>query len=368
MYYKEYGNTGLKVSAIGMGCMRYDDADILAGNLEKCAEIPLYALEQGINYFDTAPFYCEDKSETITGLALSQVSRDRYLVSSKANIGTTGKVVTEAAFRRRLETTLTRLKVDYLDFYHLWCLMSLKDYQRQKDALYGFFEKARAEGLIRHIVFSSHMPGHDLETVIAKDLFRGMLIGYNALNFRFRQNGIAAAAARGMGVVVMNPLSGGVIPAHPDIFGYLTDGTDLSVAQAALRFVAAHQEISVTLGGFTTKAHVDDAVRAVENLSEKPAAVLQADMAGKGLSLNNLCTGCGYCDSCPVGIPIPKYMDAFDQKRLGGDIVERLHFHWGIRGDKAATCTRCGKCEKLCTQHLPIINRLADVAAADPKS
>jgi predicted aldo/keto reductase-like oxidoreductase len=362
MYYKQYGDTNMKVSAIGMGCMRYDEEDVKAGRLEKCAEIPLYALEKGINYFDTAPFYCEDQSETITGLALSQVSRDQYYLSSKANIGTTGKVVSEEAFRRRLEKTLTRLKVDYLDFYHLWCLMSLQDFKRQSDALYGFFEKAKAEGLIRNIVFSSHMPGPDLEKVIATDRFKGMLIGYNALNYRFRQSGIAAAAAKGMGVVVMNPLGGGVIPSHPDKFGYLAEGTDLTVAQAALRFVASHQEITIALGGFTTREHVNDACRAVENLVEQPAKVIAAAMADKGLALNDLCTGCGYCDSCPVGIEIPKYMDAYNQQLLGGSIEERLQWHWDIPAANAATCTRCGKCEKLCTQHLPIIKRLAEIA------
>lgn len=364
MYYKQYGNTGLKVSAVGMGCMRYDEADIAAGRLQSCAEVALYAHSKGINYFDTAPFYCEDKSEEITGLALSQLPRDSYFVSSKANIGTTGKVVTAEAFRRRLEKTLTRLKVEYLDFYHLWCLMSLEDYKRQSDALYGFFEQAKSDGLIRNIVFSSHMPGEDLEVVISRDHFRGMLIGYNALNYRFRQSGIEAAAKKGMGVVVMNPLGGGVIPAHPELFGYLAEGTDLNVAQAALRFVASHQEISIALNGFTTKAQVDDACRAVENLVEKPTSEIVAEMEGKGIALNNLCTGCGYCDECPVGIEIPKYMDAYNQHLLGGSINERLKWYWSIKAEKAGTCTQCGRCEQLCTQHLPIIARLAEVAAA----
>jgi len=162
--------------------------------------------------------------------------------------------------------------------------------------------QAQKDGLIRNIVFSSHMPGDELELVIARDQFRGMLIGYNALNYRFRQSGIEAAAAKGMGVVVMNPLGGGVIPQNPDYFRYLTAGTDLTVAQAALRFVASHQEISVTLNGLTTKAQVDEACAAVENLQEKPAREIVAAMAGQGLALNNLCTGCGYCDECPVGI------------------------------------------------------------------
>ena len=69
MYYKEYGNTGLKVSAIGLGTLRYNMDDIRAGRYEACAEIPLYAFEKGINYWDTAPDYCEDKSEIVTGIA-----------------------------------------------------------------------------------------------------------------------------------------------------------------------------------------------------------------------------------------------------------------------------------------------------------
>ena len=85
------------------------------------------------------------------------------------------------------------------------------------------FEEAKAEGLIRNIVFSSHMEGNDIEKVVETGKFKGMLIGYNALNYRFRQSGIEAAHAKGMGVVVMNPLGGGMIPQNPEAFSYLTE-------------------------------------------------------------------------------------------------------------------------------------------------
>ena len=361
MYYKQYGDTQMKVSAIGMGCMRYDDEDIKAGNLEKCAEIALYAHEKGINYFDTAPFYCDDKSEIITGMALSQLPRDSYYVSSKTNMGTVGGKCTAEDFRKRLETTLTRLKVDYLDFYHLWCVLSLDAFEKQCDALYKFFEQAQAEGLIRNIVFSSHMQGNDLEEAVDKDLFKGMLIGYNALNYRFRQTGIEAAYKKGMGVVVMNPLSGGLIPSNPETFAYLAEGTDLTVPQAALRFVASHKEITITLNGFTTKEHVDDACKAVENLVEKPAKEICTEYENKGIALNNLCTGCAYCKHCPKDIDIPKFMDAYNEHILGNNMKDRIKGHWGMSVSKAAECISCGKCESLCTQHLPIIERLHEI-------
>lgn len=368
MYYKEYGNTGMKVSAVGLGTMRYDDADVKAGRLEKCAEIPLYAFEKGINYWDTAPFYCDDKSEIITGIALSQVDRSKVFVTSKANLGTyedDKDMELKDSFRRRLELSLERLQTDYIDFYHMWCMLNLPSWEKHMELLYRFYEDAQAEGLIRNIVFSSHMQGNDIETVVNTGKFKGMLIGYNALNYRFRQSGIEAAHNKGMGVVVMNPLGGGMIPMNPEAFSYLTEGTDLTVPQAALRFVASHKEITVTLAGCTTKQHVDDAVKAAENLEERPAKEIVAQYADKGIDLNNLCTGCGYCKGCPMDIPIPKYMDSYNQKLLSGndaDIQERLDMHWGITRDAAKTCIACGKCERQCTQHLPIIERLAEIA------
>lgn len=364
MYYKEYGNTGMKVSAIGLGTMRYDDDDVKAGRFEKCAEIPLYALENGINYWDTAPGYCDDKSEIITGIALSQVRRSDVYVTSKTNFSTIGENPSGDDFRRKLEMSLDRLHTDYIDFYHMWCMLSLESWERHMDIMYPFFEEAKREGLIRNIVFSSHMQGNDIETVVDSGKFRGMLIGYNALNYRFRQSGIEKAHEKGMGVVVMNPLGGGMIPNNPEAFTYLTEGTDLTVAQAALRFVASHKEITITLAGCTTKEHIDDAVKAVENLEEKPANEIIKGYEGKGTSLNNLCTGCGYCKGCPKGIEIPKYMDAYNQYILTGKkeaIQDRLDNHWGIEKENVLECIACKKCEAQCTQHLPIVERLKEI-------
>lgn len=367
MYYKRYGNTDLKVSAIGLGTMRYDDEDVKAGRFEACAEIPLYAYEKGINYWDSAPFYCEDKSEIITGIALSQVDRSKVFVTSKTNFNTLEtKHPTKDDFRRRLEKSLTRLKTDYIDFYHMWCMLNMQSFHEHVDALYGFFEEAKKEGLIRNIVFSSHMQGNDIEEAVDADKFKGMLIGYNALNYQFRQSGIKRAYDKGMGVVVMNPLGGGIIPENPETFSYLTKGTNLTVPQAALRFVASHEEITVTLVGATTKEHIDDAVKAVDNLEEKPASTIVAQYEQEGIALNDLCTGCAYCKGCPKGIEIPKFMDAYNQKILTkreDSIAERLKGHWGISLEQARECIACKQCEKACTQHLPIIRRLQEIGA-----
>jgi len=385
MYYKEYGNTGMKVSAIGFGAMRYDDADIKAGNLSKCAEVPLYALEKGINYWDTAPFYCDDKSEEITGLAVKQIKRSDIILCSKANLGTMGEgEPTRDKFFKRLDTTLTRLNTDYLDIYQMWCLLSLDKYEKTMEIMYRWFEEAKEQGLVKHICFSSHMEGNGIERVVDSGKFEGMLIGYNALNYRFRQSGIHEAAKRGMGVACMNPLGGGLIPQNPDAFSYLTKWDEefltsvsgapvpvsaaelnLNTAQAALRFVASHKEITVALNGATTKAHIDDAVKAVEGLVEVSANDIPRLYGDGGKALNDLCTGCGYCKGCPVEIDIPKYMDAYNMSILTGDkqeALKRLAWHWSLTKEGAGECIQCGNCENECTQHLPIIERLKEIS------
>ncbi|MFQ8899337.1 MAG: aldo/keto reductase [[Clostridium] scindens] len=125
----------------------------------------------------------------VTGIALSQIKRSDVYVTSKTNLGTldVGDHPTKEDFRRRLELSLERLKTDYIDFYHMWCMLSLESWEKHMDALYGFFEEAKKDGLIRNIVFSSHMQGNEIEKVVDSGKFKGMLIGYNALNYRFRR-------------------------------------------------------------------------------------------------------------------------------------------------------------------------------------
>ena len=360
MIYKEYGKTGLKLSAVGFGGMRFEDELVQAGRFGECAELVLYAHGKGINYIDTAPFYNGDKSEEIFGVALAQIPRDEIYVSTKANFGTCLGEPSRDSFRRRLELSLERLKVDYIDFYHHWWFLNIEGYRKEVDGLYKFFEEVKSEGLIKHIAFSSHMMNEDLISVVDDGLYEGVLLGYNALNHRFRVSGVEAAYNAGMGVTVMNPVAGGIIPQNPETFAYLAEGTEYSVAGAALRFVMSHKEVTVALNGFNNTNEVDEAVRMTENLEIKPAKNVIAGLK-EGVSLDNLCTVCGYCGECPRGVPIVKYMDAYNQKLLGRDIGNWLRWHWNIYNDKAKDCNGCGQCEARCTQHLPIIERLAEI-------
>jgi predicted aldo/keto reductase-like oxidoreductase len=125
--------------------------------------------------------------------------------------------------------------------------------------------------------------------------------------------------------------------------------------------------LTTTLVGFGNDAEVKNALAAVDNYKPRTAAELIGVKTRASLSMEGICTGCAYCDDCPEGIPIPKYMDAYNQKMLSAskadkEIYDRLKWHWGVPAQSAAKCVACGQCEAACTQHIDIIKRLKHIA------
>lgn len=358
MQYKVYGKTGKKVSAIGFGGMRFRKEDY-EKDLEKCVQVVRRASELGVNYFDTAPFYCDDKSEEIMGEAFKNMPNPFY-VSTKSGISSEK---TADDVRRRIDKSLKRLNVEKITFFNMWCILNLPQY-RKVIAPGGPYEgalKAKEEGLIEHIVFSTHCNGEEIETIVNDGYFEGVTLGYNATNFAFRQKGIKAAYQKGLGVATMNPLGGGIIPQNPDFYSFIKENDNETLAQAALRFNASHKEITVVLAGMGAIEEVEENVQAGENFGEMTEEKMKKMAGMLNQSLDSLCTGCQYCVGCPKEIEIPKYMDAYNMYILSKepkDISNRLKGHWSINTKKAAECIACGKCEQKCTQHLPIIERL----------
>lgn len=356
MLYRNYGKTGKDISTIGFGGMRF--ANPL--NLEESSELVLYAHSQGINYFDTAPMYCDDRSEGIMGAALSQLPRESYYVSSKCSRPSANEL------QKSLEQSLERLQVETIDFFHIWHLMNPDDWQKRLQG--GAVEaaiRAKEQGLIRHLVCSSHMQGDELSAVLDENIFEGVLLGYNVLNFPYRSAAVKLAGSKGLGVVTMNPLGGGLIPQNPERFSFLAEDNAGGVVEAALRFNVSNPYISSALVGFSNKDEIDQAVAAMEKFtpdSEQRQSRIKQKIEA---AFNDLCTGCGYCLPCPVDIPIPKYLDAYNQILLKqGErdaALDRLKWHWNLTGGKSKECIQCSLCEERCTQHLPIQQRLADL-------
>lgn len=361
MQTKPYGQTGKRVSVIAFGGMRFEQPADLAAS----ADLVRYAHSRGINYFDTAPYYCDDRSEDIFGAALSTLPRDTFVVSTKSGESDGAKL------RAQLERSLERLRLDRIDFFHVWCLMSLEDWEsRRRGGAVDAVLRAQQDGLVGHVVCSSHMDGDAIAQVLDTGSFAGVTLGYNAINFPYREAAVRAAGRRGLGVVAMNPLSGGLIPQNPGRFSFLARPDDPSVVAGALRFVVSDPDVTAALVGFARREEIDAAV-AVGSEPMSDASARAAELRQHiEATFDDVCTGCQYCLPCPEGIPIPKYMDVYNAMMLaGGDAQQardRFKWHWQIKESVASHCTECGDCESRCTQHLPITKRLKELPLPSP--
>jgi len=359
MIYRDYGQTGEKISLLGFGGMRFKNID----DHDECVRMMTAAAEGGINYFDTAPGYFETRSETVYGHGFAELRKRGlpYYCATKTF------EFTESGIRREIEAQLKRLNIDTIDFYHIWCILSLENWDnRKKNGALKTFIKLKEEGLIRHICVSSHLIKNYIKELLMEGVFEGVLFGYSAYNFQTRKEAFNAIREKKLGAVVMNPLGGGVIPDHPELFKFIQREGE-SIVTSALRVLWDHPEITSTLVGFDTIEHLKEALQAFEGYKPRTKEELEKVISMSSASIEGICTGCAYCnDDCPASIPIPHYMDAYNQKLLNkkdaDPVGDRLKWHWSLERSGAGECTECGNCERACTQHLNIIERLKEIS------
>jgi predicted aldo/keto reductase-like oxidoreductase len=285
-----FGKTGKNVSCLGMGGMRFEK-EIPE---KECISVIRYAHERGINYFDTAPIYNEDRSESIYGRAFSEMDRDTFYVTTKGD-----NIQDAATITKHIERSLKRLNLEQIDFYFLWCVINPFQYKKSLEpgrSLEAILE-ARDRGLIRHVGISSHMYSKDIDTIIDNQIFEFLMVPYNALNFNQRKEALKKASQSNMGTVVMNPFYGGIIPQFKDIITIFPERPD-TVVEDSLLFCLEASEINVALAGMNKKEMVDFNVSVVEKSEiispedqQKKEALLSA---GK----SDMCTSCGYCLAC----------------------------------------------------------------------
>lgn len=334
---------------------------------ERCAELVAAAISRGINYFDTAPLYCEGHSETIFGLAFRHAKPAVPLyVTGKS---TYSMDPTADDVLRRVEQSLSHLKVEKLAFYYMWCILDLEQFDRIM-APGGPYEgaiKAKEQGLIDHICFSAHCSGGDIAHIVRTGAYEGVTLGYNAMNHKYREEGLEAARQGNLGVAIMNPLGGGVIPKNPELFSFLRVRAEDTVATAAMRFVMDHRAVSTVLMGLSSESELSENLRCLEgeSLTEDERGLMQVYLPAL---FDQLCTGCKYCSGCPGNIPTSRLMLSYNQfifsgknpKALRDDLINT----WGIPPETEFACIACSECESKCTQHLPISQRIAEMNQA----
>ena len=359
MKYTTYGRTGETVSLLGMGGMRWskdisDEAAVAAIHR---------ANELGVNYFDTAPGYCDDRSEPILGAALMNMPDDNWLVATKGSNSLSASEV-----RGRIETSLERLGVESIDFYFLWCVVTPEQYDsaKQKGRCLEGILKAREEGLIRHVGISSHMQSAEIKRIVDDGIFEFIMVPYNAINFGQREDGVRYAAEKGLGVAAMNPLHGGIIAKYKDRLSIFRD-SDKNGVEEGMRFCVESPYINVALSGMNSVEQVDENAAYAEKYGVLSASDFDRRVEDLRANFEAMCTSCAYCvPGCPENIYIPAYMEVYNHYLLTGDIKEtkeRLDWQkrFGLLRDRtetASNCIECGACEETCTQYLDVMKRL----------
>ena len=372
MQYREFGKTGMSVSALGFGCMRFP---MEGSHVKEEYTIRMLhrAYELGVNYFDTAEGYCNSESQIVLGKAVKGMDRSKIYISTKN--GYKGDSASE--WRRRLETSLKRLDQNYIDVYHSHSL-GWSEFQSgfgiKKGPLFEA-QKAQHEGIIRHIAFSCHDSPANMIKLINTGVFESMTVQYNILN-RENEEAIAIAHDKGMGVSIMGTVAGGRLAQTDQEIQKLRAGIAKSSPEIALRFVISNPGVSTALSGMNAIEQVEENVATASRTEpltpEEKIQVLESLEENKKLA-DLYCTGCGYCMPCPNGVDIPanflymNYFRVYGLKDYARQLYESLK-HKSLEGmdvpSWADTCVECGKCEPKCPQKIPIMDQLKETHKA----
>lgn len=378
MIYKKFGNTGLQVSALGFGTMRLPMQESKDGkpkyvDYDKAVPLMQKSFELGVNYLDTATFYCNFDSEVAVGKALKGW-RDKVYLSAK-----NPENDSYDDYMKTLETTLKKLDTDYIDFYHFHGI-GLKSFQEKIDKKGGPIDAGKKlldEGIVKHLSFSFHDDPENIKPIIDSGYFSSALISYNFLD-RSNEEGIAYAKQKGLGTVVMNPVGGGKLGEPSEVIqGLLAGEKRVSSAELAFRYIFSNPNIDVALSGMETTKMVEENANFASN--SKPLTEFEIRQIEKMVDENKklaelYCTACKYCVPCPQGINIPHIFElmncyrVFDLVAYSRGEYENLYvdmdkreFAWEKEmGVDASKCNECGVCEKKCPQKIEIIKQLKE--------
>ena len=367
MLYREFGREGWEASILGLGCMRLPTGDGVPGSAdideEKAVRLIRRAIDAGVNYLDTAYTYHEGRSEVLLGKALREGYRERARVASKSPVWLLEKA---DDFDRFLEAQLERLQAGPIDYYLLHGLnRRLWDKARQMGLL-ARAEAAMRDGRVGRIGFSFHDDHHALREIIeGYDGWSMCLIQYNYMDTHFQAGtrGLRYAAARGLGVAVMEPLLGGYLARPPadvrEIFAAHPERR--TPAQWALQWVWEHPEVAVVLSGMSNMEELEENILAAAGAAERPLGEGGLEVIARAREALESkaavpCTRCAYCLPCPQGVDIPSMFDLYNSALTFDDLgaCRARYRRFFAEGERAGACIGCGECEERCPQGIAI--------------
>jgi predicted aldo/keto reductase-like oxidoreductase len=371
MKYRKLGRSECEVSILGLGCMRLPVVDGDEGRIDepRAERLLQAAIEQGINYLDTAYPYHKGHSETFLGRALRGGLRNKVHLATKLP---SWAVETAADFDRLLNEQLKRLQTEHIDFYLLHALKSDWWLKLRNLGVLEFLDRAIRDDRIGAAGFSFHDELPRFKRIVDAYDWSFCQIQYNYMDEEIQagREGLDYAVARGLGVVVMEPLRGGHLARESaaDIQA-LWDGAPVrrTPAEWALRWVWDHPGVTTVLSGMNDPAQVAENCRIAEqatprSLSGEELTVIDQVRDNLRQRIKVPCTSCGYCLPCPAGVNIPRIFNIYNDRFIYGDPLfpHRIYTITMNAAELAGNCTRCGKCEQHCPQHIPIMDLLEE--------
>jgi len=376
MLYRNMPKNGDELSILGFGCMRLPVRENGEIDEERARKQVRYAIDHGVNYLDTAWPYHVGDSEPFLGRALANGYREKVKVATKLP---SWMVESHDDMDRYLNAQLKKLNTRYIDYYLTHGLVGSLWDKIDKHGVKDFLNRAKADHQIINAGFSFHGSGEDFKRIVDSYDWDFCQIQYNFLDEKNQAGteGLEYAAAKGLGVIVMEPLRGGnlarmVPPTIEEIWDQAEEKRTPS--EWALRWVWNHPEVTVVLSGMNEEGHIEENL-AIANKAY-PQSLTEAELqlvkkvAQKYRELMKTdCTGCGYCMPCPAGVEIPICFESYNNLLVFGNVSEKqlryaARLGGVISGGKAglaSQCILCGECMKKCPQNLKIPDLLKDV-------
>jgi len=370
MRYRKFGRLEYQASVLGFGTMRLPvlDGDSSKVNEDETVAMIRYAIDRGVNYVDSAYGYHGGHSEVATGKALADGYRRRVRIATKLP---TWAVESPGDLDRYLDEQLRRLGTDTIDFYLLHCLNNERWEKLLGFKVLSWAEQMIARGRIGGLGFSCHEDLPDFRRYL--DEYDGWVMCQIQFNYLDRENqagtrGLEYASAKGLPVVVMEPLRGGTLAAEPPPpVREVWDSAPVRRAPAdwALQWVWNHPQVTVVLSGMKTLSQVEENLASAERSaagSLGPRELALCDRAAEAWRkvYPVPCTACEYCTPCPNGVSIPRIFAIYNESTLYADPGVPRYIYSKLRpAERADQCAECGQCEEHCPQKIKVPQALA---------
>lgn len=364
----------IKLSGLGMGAMRLPviDGDDSRIDETKTQAMVDYAMEQGVNYYDTAWGYHDGHSETVMGKALSRYPRENYYLATKFpgyDLSNMDKV--EEIFEKQLE----KCGVEYFDFYlfHNVCEMNIDAYLDEKYGIYEYLMKQKAAGRIRHLGFSAHGNLDVMKRFLdayGKDIeFCQIQLNFLDWTFQGAKEKVELLKEWNIPVWVMEPLRGGKLAklAAEDEKALKALRPEENIPAWAFRFLQSVPGVTMVLSGMSNLQQMQDNIHTFAEdkpLTEKEMDTLLQIADGMVKKIVLPCTACHYCTShCPQGLPIPELLALYNEHCFTeGGFIAPMALSAYPQEKLPSACIGCRSCEAVCPQQIKISEAMADFA------